>query len=150
MRKSLLIAAALLAFGSTSADDIFEAAKRGDLFAVEHYLRKYPGSFASTDAAGYTPLHWAAIRGSWAPFETHLEAGAPVNAVGADGGTPLHWACHHDRPDMIRQLLDAGADQAIGPRCLERSPVHCPPPRVYHIQAVRTSSKGHIGIGRIT
>jgi hypothetical protein len=118
-----LIAAVLLAVGPSSADDIFEAAKRGDLWAVEHYLRKYPDSYASTDESGYTPLHWAAIRGNWEPFEVLLEAGAPVNAVGADGGTPLHWACHHDRPDMIRLLLDAGADHSISNRW-GRTPLH--------------------------
>ena len=123
MRKAFLIAAVLLAVGSAFADDIFKAAKRGDLFAVEHYLRKFPESFAATDAAGYTPLHWAAIRGNWEPFEALLDAGAPVNAVGADGGTPLHWACHHDRPDMIRLLLDAGADHSISNRW-GRTPLH--------------------------
>jgi hypothetical protein len=113
MRKTPLFAATLLIAGCALADDIFEAAKRGDLFAVEHYLRKRPESVASTDANGYTPLHWAAVRGNWEEFETLLDAGAPVNAVGADGGTPLHWACHHDRPDMVRLLLEAGAEHSI-------------------------------------
>jgi len=127
MRKTpalvFVISIMALATGVTRADDIFAAAKRGDLFAVEHYLRKYPDSFEARDESGYTPLHWAGIRGNWEAFEALLSAGAPVNATGGDGGTPLHWACHHDRPDMVRLLLDRGADLSVSNRW-GRTPLH--------------------------
>lgn len=127
MRKSLFVAvlsaAMVLGFGYAAADDIFEAAKRGDLFAVEHYLRKHPESLSATDGHGYTPLHWAAVRGNWEIFEALIEKGAAVDSVGADGGTPLHWACHHDRPDMVRLLLEAGADHSVRNRW-GRTPLH--------------------------
>ncbi len=127
MKKSrfipAVVSAAVLGFGYAAADDIFEATKRGDLFAVEHYLRKQPGSITATDGAGYTPLHWAAVRGNWEVFEILLERGAAVDSVGADGGTPLHWACHHDRPDMVLLLLDAGADNSVRNRW-GRTPLH--------------------------
>lgn len=92
-----------------SVTDLVDAAKRGDAHAVHRLLADRPESVSDTDPASYTALHWAGIRGHWRIFRELLEAGAPVDAVGADGGTPLHWACHHDRPDMVALLLDRGA-----------------------------------------
>jgi hypothetical protein len=111
------------ASGHAAADDLLHASKRGDLVAVDHYLGKSPDSVRAADESGFTPLHWAGIRGHWDVFEVLLEAGAPVNAVGGDGGTPLHWACHHDRPDEIRRLLDRGADLSVQNRW-GRAPLH--------------------------
>jgi mono/diheme cytochrome c family protein len=105
------------------ADNIIAASRRGDHFAVQHYLRKAPESIDARDRFGYTPLHWAAVQGHWAILETLVEGGADVNAVGGDGGTPLHLAAHHDRPDMIRLLLDEGADLTIHNRW-GRTPLH--------------------------
>jgi hypothetical protein len=127
MRKTATFAAVLwitlLAQGSAVADDIFAAARRGDGFAVRHYLRKFPGSASSVDGFRYTALHWAAVRGEWEPFAILVQAGAPVNALGWDGGTPLHLAAHFDRPDMIRLLLDHGADLSIHNQW-GRTPLH--------------------------
>jgi hypothetical protein len=119
----LILLGPALTDGGTRADDLSAAAKRGDLFAVEHYLRKFPESIEARDGSGYTALHWAGIRGKWEAFEALLAAGAPVNATGGDGGTPLHWACHHDRPDMVRLLLDRGADLSVQNRW-GRTPLH--------------------------
>jgi len=110
---ALVMLAVLAAPRFAAADDIFAAAKRGDPFAVRHYLKKDPENVRATDASGFTPLHWAGIRGHWEVFEALLEAGAPVDVTGGDGGTPLHWACHHDRPDMVRLLLERGADLSV-------------------------------------
>ena len=120
---ALVVGTSFLSSGWVSADDIVAAAKSGRLEAVQSLLAEDPKQVGVTDAAGYTPLHWAAIRGHWEVFELLLGAGAPVNAVGADGGTPLHWACHHDRPDMVEQLLDRGADPKIHNRW-GRTPLH--------------------------
>lgn len=122
-RIAILCVVAVIAAAPAHADDIFAAAKRGDRFAVEHYLRKDAGSSGARDASQFTPLHWAAIRGNWEVFEVLLQAGAPVGAVGGDGGTPLHWACHHDRPDMVRLLLDRGSDLTLANRW-GRTPLH--------------------------
>jgi nitrate/TMAO reductase-like tetraheme cytochrome c subunit len=119
----IAVVAALSVAEPAAADDLFAAAKRGDLFSVRHYLKKDPGSVQANDASGYTALHWAAIRGRWEMFEELIAAGAPVGAVGRDGGTPLHWACHHDRPDMVRLLLDAGADLTVANQW-GRRPLH--------------------------
>ena len=122
-RRGLLSLSLLFLATGALADDIFTAAQRGDLFTVRHYLAKEPASARSTDAAGYTALHWAAIRGHGELVETLVEAGAEVNAIGGDGGTPLHWACHHDDVGTVRLLLDGGADPAIRNRW-GRTPLH--------------------------
>jgi hypothetical protein len=120
---NFLFALFLLSAGDLLADDIIAAAKRGDAFAVEHYLRKSAENLEARDGFRYTPLHWAAVRGNWEAFEILVEAGAPVDALGWDGGTPLHMASHHDRPDMVRLLLDRGADLAIRNQW-GRTPLH--------------------------
>jgi hypothetical protein len=139
----VLIVGAMVALvpSPATADDVIAAAKRGDLFAVEHYLGKDPDDVAARGEAGYTPLHWAAIRGHWEVFEALLEAGAPVRAVGADGGTPLHWACHHDRPDMVRHLLDRGADVTVANRW-GRTPLHVAARRGCDLVALLLLSRG--------
>jgi ankyrin repeat protein len=98
----------LIGLGSAQADGIIEASKRGDAFAVRHYLKKFPDNLEATDGFGFTPLDWAATRGEWEAFEILIEAGARLDHVGFDGGTVLHRASHHDRPDMVRLLLDRG------------------------------------------
>jgi hypothetical protein len=95
------------------SDGIIEASKRGDLFAIRHYLKKSPDSLDAKDGFGFTPLDWAATREEWDAFELLIEAGARHDNVGFDGGTVLHRAAHHDRPDMVRLLLDRGADLSI-------------------------------------
>jgi hypothetical protein len=114
---------ALLAQGSALGDSIIDAAKRGDVFAVKHYLRKFPDSITASDKFEYTPLDWAGIRGEWEVFEALVEAGAPVDTIGFDGGNPLHRAAHHDRPDMVRLLLDRGSDISLQNRW-GRTPLH--------------------------
>jgi len=103
----------LMGLDGALADGIFEATKRGDSFAIRHYLKKFPDGLESTDGFGFTPLDWAATRGEWEAVEILIEAGARVDSVGFDGGTVLHRASHHDRPDMVRLLLERGADPTI-------------------------------------
>jgi ankyrin repeat protein len=42
-----------------------------------------------------------------------IEHGADVNAVGDMGETPLHIARHLGYRDIMRQLVEAGADATI-------------------------------------
>jgi hypothetical protein len=120
---TLILSAGARGHAGYFVTDIVGAAKRGDFHAVHQLIGGSPETLGATDAAGYTALHWAGIRGHWRIFVELIAAGAPVNAVGGDGGTPLHWACHHDRADMIALLLDAGADVSIHNRW-GRTPLH--------------------------
>ena len=71
-----------------------------------------------TSDNGYTPLHWAALRGETARAAGLIASGADVDApvrslerYSAEwGDTPLHLAAGAGRIEMVRVLLDAGAD----------------------------------------
>jgi len=133
---------ALMLSGAPSfADDVIAASRRGDLFAVKHYLRKSPDAIGARDGFLYTPLHWAAVQAHWDVLEVLVESGADVNAVGWDGGTPLHLASHHDRPDMIRLLLDEGADLTIRNQW-GRTPLHVAARRNCDLVAALLLSRG--------
>ncbi|KAL4778036.1 ankyrin repeat-containing domain protein [Aspergillus varians] len=63
---------------------------------------------------GYTVLHMAVMYGRPLLVRTLIAAGADVNAPGQGGVTPLHVGPIHDKDneDIIRALLDSGADMA--------------------------------------
>ena len=85
------------------------AAKRGDENAVRRSIEADPDLVMATDELGMTALDWAATREHWHIFRQLLDDGAPVDRVGADGGTVLHRVAHHDRPDIVQLVVDAGA-----------------------------------------
>ena len=60
--------------------------------------------------AGWTPLHVAASRGQLERL-TELLHERQVNASAKDGRTPLHVAAAEGKPQVVKLLLDAGADQ---------------------------------------
>jgi uncharacterized protein len=45
----------------------------------------------------------------WPAVSARITAKADLNAAQADGTTALHWAAHHDKAEMVAQLLAAGA-----------------------------------------
>ncbi len=59
------------------------------------------------DAAGNTPLHYAALRGNVDAVTLLLERGADPNAANAAEATPLHYGCGNER--IVRVLLAKGA-----------------------------------------
>jgi hypothetical protein len=86
------------------------AARNGDENAVRRALAIDTSLARETDTLGMTALDWAATREHWHIFEQLIAAGAPVDRVGDDGGTVMHRVCHHDRPDMLQLVLNAGGD----------------------------------------
>ncbi len=65
------------------------------------------------------PLADAAERLDTATLERLLAAppsSEAINAPQVDGMTALHWAVYHDRLDLVRRLLDAGADASAANR----------------------------------
>ena len=141
---ALALPALLVSAPPAVADDLIGASRRGDLFAVKHYTRKFPDTIGARDAFLYTPLHWAAVQGHWDVVEVLVERDADVNAIGGDGGTPLHLASHHDRPDMIRLLLDQGADLSIQNRW-GRTPLHVAARRNCDLVAALLQNSNGIG-----
>ena len=103
--------------------DFVAAAKRGDENAVRKALDEDSTLAQATDVQGMTALDWSATREHWHIFRQLLAKGAPVSRVGSDGGTVLHRVAHHDRPDMLLLLIDAGGDITTQNQW-GRSPLH--------------------------
>ena len=102
------------------------AAKHGSP-RVAALLIEYGAEVNARDDIGWTPLHYALVKGSKRPglqtAKMLLERGADVNAAtAAVGWTPLHLAAHlsgvgyaygYDGPDVldiVQQLIERGAD----------------------------------------
>ncbi len=106
-----IVAPALAVLAAAPADaPVADAASRGDLEAVRGLLRRGV-DVQTAQADGMTALHWAAMRSDAALAETLLYAGANLEAATRIGQhTPLHVASRTGRPDVVRVLLEAGAD----------------------------------------
>ncbi|RFU27758.1 hypothetical protein B7463_g8575, partial [Scytalidium lignicola] len=59
---------------------------------------------------GYTPLGVALYNGNDGVAEYLIERKANVNIASQAYGAPLHLACRNSTIDMVRKLVDAGAD----------------------------------------
>ncbi|MDQ7827204.1 MAG: ankyrin repeat domain-containing protein [Candidatus Eremiobacteraeota bacterium] len=66
----------------------------------------------SCHVEGYTPLHWAALRGRVDMAELLITMGAEPNAKSNQGWTPLHRALGSGpvRYEMLQFFLSKGAD----------------------------------------
>ncbi|XP_020291283.1 osteoclast-stimulating factor 1-like isoform X1 [Pseudomyrmex gracilis] len=92
---------------------LHDAARRGNLHFLKEYL-KQGISGTGLDAAGNTPLYWAARTG-------HLEcarellnlSNSAVNAQNKMGDTPLHAAASHGHLEMVNLLLEHNADSTL-------------------------------------
>lgn len=91
------------------ADDLIDAAKRGDVAAVKALLeKKVPVNAALAD--GTTALSWAVYHDNQPITEMLIKAGADVNAANEYGVAPLHLACTNQDATIAGLLLKAGAD----------------------------------------
>jgi ankyrin repeat protein len=93
--------------------NLFEAARWGDLEAVEDFIAVGKDVNAA-DKEGRRPLHVAVAYGRDEPgmqiVQALLEAGAQLEAVDVKMNTALHYAAGYGRAEYARMLLDAGAD----------------------------------------
>lgn len=67
----------------------------------------------------------AAEKGSTDLVKDLLSSGAQVDATNEDGWTPLHFAAFYDHTDIVRLLLDRGADANAVTSKDRRTPLHC-------------------------
>lgn len=61
------------------------------------------------DNKGLTPLHYAAIHGSFCVVQYLLEVNANIDAKDLDGLTPLHHARLNSNYDVAEYLIQKGA-----------------------------------------
>jgi ankyrin repeat protein len=97
--------------------EIFVAANRGDVKAIEALLRKNPDLATSKSRGGFTPLHMAAINGHTTPLikavqGNHLDLvilflrmGADVNLQDDNGANPLLIAEMKEYSDISALLI---------------------------------------------
>ena len=89
--------------------NIWEAARAGDLDALERHLANGSEVDGVDPEHGGTPLMWAAVKGRAEAMELLIRRGANVNAVGRDGGTALHGAAFLGHEQAVDVLLRHGA-----------------------------------------
>lgn len=58
----------------------------------------------------WTPLHWAAVNGSYNMAVLLLDHKAILDHPDATGKTPLMWACLHGYEDVVRLFVERGAN----------------------------------------
>jgi hypothetical protein len=87
---------------------LHEAAKNGDLNAVQEYLeRKKP--LDAQDHKGITPLGYAIGANRIAVVKLLLDSRANPFAVDASGNSGLHYAAGYGRKELVEYLLKVGA-----------------------------------------
>ncbi|XP_032684485.1 vesicle transport protein USE1-like isoform X2 [Odontomachus brunneus] len=89
---------------------LHDAARRGNISFLREYL-KQGISGTGLDAAGNTPLYWAARTGHVECAKELLNLPNPaVNAQNKMGDTPLHVAASHGHLEVINLLLEHNVD----------------------------------------
>ncbi len=95
------------------AHQMFDLAREGDAERLDAYIAAgVPANL--TDAAGNTLLMLAAYHGHATCVAMLAGRGADVNRPNDRGQTPLAGAVFKDEPDVVRTLLEAGADPDAG------------------------------------
>ncbi|WP_375316005.1 ankyrin repeat domain-containing protein [Wolbachia endosymbiont (group A) of Colletes cunicularius] len=89
--------------------------KRDNVKETSDQSTKYlNGKPIDTSIAGKTPLHSAAEKGNlYLTAHLLLSEGADLNAQDEGGWTPLHYAAFSGNIDVVRFLIDQGADYNI-------------------------------------
>lgn len=103
-----------------------QAAIRGWLLVLAPYLlyllvRSPP---VTRQLRGCTPLGLAAFKGDIARIMTLLGKGMDINQLDRNGRTALHLAALNESVDVVRALLDAGADVDIPDQRFGFRPLH--------------------------
>lgn len=91
-------------FGETP---LMMAAIDGDLALVKLLVTKHK---AMVDHIGWTPLHYACTKGQLEVAQFLIANGASVDSRSLNGTTPLMMAVQSDNEQLIKFLLDKGAD----------------------------------------
>jgi uncharacterized protein len=116
--------------------DIWEAAKAGDVGEVERLVGQDPGLPDAGDAWDRTPLMHASIKAHLGVVRWLLDKGAAIDAMARGKVTALSLACYYGRIDVVRLLVERGADPTITSSW--GSPI-----------LVITSERGHLEVLRV-
>ncbi|MDE2838932.1 MAG: acyltransferase family protein [Chloroflexota bacterium] len=95
---------------TVAEDDVWRAAARGDVAALERHAAEGAPVDVPDPVLGTTPLAWAALHGHAHAAEWLLDNGAGVHTLNGDGSTALHSAAFMGRAEVVRLMLERGAD----------------------------------------
>jgi hypothetical protein len=105
---------AVTASAQDSNEELFAAARKGDIAAVKALLDKGVDVNAKT-RYGATSLSYACDRGNIDLVKLLIERGADVNVKDTFyGATPITWAADNGHTEVVKLLLDKGAKGVEG------------------------------------
>src|SRR5208337_5502443 len=112
--RMMVLLMAVVALWATSAiagvnEDLWQAAKRGDLPEIKSLLDKGAEVNAKNDN-GSTALMAASLQGHPEIVQALLAKGAEVNAKNNNGSTALMAACLQGHREIVEALLAKGAE----------------------------------------
>jgi ankyrin repeat protein len=89
------------------------AAVVGNLDLLKDFLEREPDGLTRKDKQGRTILHHAAARGRQdvVSYILGMKDTATCHDPDDDGWTPLHWACRGENEEVVRLLLEKGANR---------------------------------------
>lgn len=90
---------------------LFNAVEGNDGVKVEQLISE--GASVEEPQLGVTPLDWAVSHGAVSSAASLIRHGAYVDTLGPDEKTPLYHASEKGDKEMVRLLIDAGADPKI-------------------------------------
>lgn len=91
-------------------EDIFQWCKEGNALTVRVWLDEPEHDMNQGDDHGFSPLHWAAMKGHNKIVEMLLLRGARVYATNRGDDTPLHLAAAHGHREIVGMLLRQKAE----------------------------------------
>ncbi len=94
------------------ADDIIEAAERGDIEAVKELISAGV-NLDKQDNGGNTALIWASYNNHIEIVKELIKAGAHLDKVNDDGNTALLLASIYNNIEIVKELLENFADEFI-------------------------------------
>ncbi len=101
---------AMKQFVELPEDDLWGAARTGDLDGIKKYLAEGADINELSEQTQLSPLAWATMTGETKAVKLLLQLGADVNVRQEDGGTPLHIAFFLGRAEIAEILMKDGAD----------------------------------------
>jgi cytohesin len=105
----LIIAGSLNGCGT----DVHSAAWKGDFDTVKEWVEKGGDVNAPQASSGGNILSYAAGGGNVDLVKYLLSKGAKVNDQDKDSTTPLHYAAREHHPEVIKALVEAGAQPNV-------------------------------------